>query len=113
MKDTKKKLPSLSDSDIVTRSNSQNEQIASGSGLRKASTIAMALAFTTASATMFTSCADFADCDTDVTTYADPAADSYDDGSYDTGTYADSYDYGQYDISDSDTTRSADTRCDW
>lgn len=113
MKDTNKKLPSLSDSDIVTSNAPQKGQIASGAGMRKVSTIAMALAFTTASATMFSACADFTDCDTDVTTYADPAADSYDTGAYDTGSNADPYDYGQYDISDTDTTRAADTRCDW
>jgi len=106
----KKQLPTLTDSDIVT-DHETKRPVAYRSV--KLSTIAIALGLTTASSAMLTSCSDGLDCDSDYTHYADPGADSYDVGNYDTGIYADSYDYGQYDTSDSDTTRSGDAKiCD-
>jgi hypothetical protein len=106
----KKDLPTLSDSDIVT--NDDRKKVMASNPM-KLSTIALALALTTATGTMLTSCSDNSDCDSDTTHYADPAADSYDQGAYDTGVNQDSYDYGQYDTSDSDTSNYADAKpCD-
>lgn len=86
-------LPSLSDSDMVT-SDVEKTKSDVGRKSRKVSTIALAIALTTASATMIKGCELFISCDSDTS----QTADSYDDGSYDTGSYADSYDVGEYDL---------------
>jgi hypothetical protein len=104
----RKDLPTLSDSDIVTNDDIKKTSKPSF-GLKK-STIALALALTTVTGTTLTSCSDGTDCDSDVSRSADPAADGYDNGAYDS---SDPYDYGQYDTSDSDISKSADAKpCD-
>lgn len=93
------KKPTLFDSDVRT---AEVKKTTNSIYSLKLSSVAVALALTTMSVGI-TSCVD-----SDVTTYADPAADSYDSGAYDTGLYADSYDLGNYDTNDSDVTRYAD-----
>lgn len=101
-----KKLPTLSDTDIVTNEDSKPKT----QNLMKMSTLAMTLAMTMTSASMLSSCSDESDCDSDVTSYADPAADSFDSGAYDA---TDSFDYGQYDTTDSDVGNTRDSKpCD-
>lgn len=91
--------PTLVDSDVRT---ADVKKSTNSIYSLKLSSVAVALALTTMSVGI-TSCTD-----SDVTTYADPAADSYDSGAYDVGTFADSYDYGTYDTGDSDVTKIAD-----
>lgn len=71
----KKDLPTLSDSDIVT--NIDYKKTISRSPM-KFSTIALALALTTMSGTLLSSCSDGTDCDSDVSKAADLAADTFD-----------------------------------
>lgn len=91
--------PTLVDSDVRT---ADVKKSTNSIYSLKLSSVAVALALTTMSVGI-TSCVD-----SDVTTYGDPAADSYDSGAYDLGAFADSYDYGNYDTNDSDVTRYAD-----
>jgi hypothetical protein len=100
MKNLKKKLPTLSDSDIVTENLSSKKKNSKQS--IKLSSVAIALSLTTAFISS-PGCVDPYDCDSDTTQIADP----YDNGSYDTGANQDPYDYGNY-----DTTTIADVECD-
>jgi len=93
-----KKLPTLTDSDIVTN-NDNRKPVVKKSGIN-ISTLALALTLTTASGTMLSGCSDGTDCDSDTNNYADPLAD--------TGAGAD-----PSDTSDSDLTTTADSKpCD-
>lgn len=86
-----KKLPTLGLSDIQSSDISKNL-------LGSSKTIIGA-----ALLTLMTACSD-----NDTTSYADPAQDSYDNGSYDVGPGNDSYDVGAYDLNDSDVTSYSD-----
>lgn len=95
----KKDLPTLNDSDIVTN---QEAKKSIKINPMKMSTIAMALAMTTASGSMLNSCSDSVDCDSDTTTVADPSADA--GVGADIGTYAD--------VTDVDVSNTQDYTCD-
>ena len=100
MKKSKKSLPTLSDSDIITENKSRKVELSMSS--IKLSSVAIALSLTTAIATV-PGCVDPYDCDSDTTEIADP----YDNGAYDTGANQDPYDVGNYDV-----TTIADVECD-
>lgn len=94
----KKIKQTLCDADIVT-SDLKKKSSFLPSQRKVLTTVALAVGLSASMGT-FSSCSDSTDCDSDVTSYADPAADPYDVGPV------------VYDTTDSDYNRVGDNVCD-